>query len=139
MTVLEKDWDATVWGSRRGLAPLFGWDSYHTLRSKGSKAGFPDRVAWQGRVIYVEMKKPGQSPTRVQTEVLTALARAGAEVYVWLPDDFDEAKRVLSRVWYFRAGHLNPYDPGGLCERRDLDSPWTPKSLWTPAGHRYDA
>ena len=37
----ERDWQAWV----EEVARSYGWTTYHTLRSKGSRAGFPDIVA----------------------------------------------------------------------------------------------
>jgi hypothetical protein len=96
--ILEKEWDATLFNSQRGLAPMLGWRlCYHTLRSKGSQSGFPDRVLIRrGRVIFAELKREKGKPTDSQIEWLDALANAGQEVYLWRPSDLEEIGRILS-------------------------------------------
>jgi hypothetical protein len=104
--VLEKDWDATLFNSKKGLAPMLGWSlCYHTLRSKGSQSGFPDRVLVRERVIFAELKREltgkasvdrDRQPTEHQREWLDALAAAGAEVYLWRPGDLDEIAKILA-------------------------------------------
>jgi hypothetical protein len=104
--VLEKDWDHTLFNSQKGLAPMLGWRlCYHTLRSKGSQSGFPDRVLVRERVIFVELKREltgkasvdrDRQPTEHQREWLDGLAKAGAETYLWRPGDLDEIGEILS-------------------------------------------
>lgn len=105
--ILEKEWDATLFNSQKGLAPMLGWRlCYHTLRSKGSQSGFPDRVCVRrGRIIFVELKREltgkasvdrDRQPTEHQREWLDALAVAGAEVYLWRPSDLEEIGQILT-------------------------------------------
>jgi hypothetical protein len=95
--ILEKEWDHTLFNSQKGLAPMLGWKlCYHTLRSKGSQSGFPDRVLVRERVIFVELKREKTGPTPNQVEWLDGLAIAGAEVYVWRPRDLEEIGLILS-------------------------------------------
>jgi hypothetical protein len=95
--ILEKEWDATLFNSQKGLAPMLGWSlAYHTLRSKGSQTGFPDRVLVRDRVIFAELKREKTKPTPSQVEWLDGLAKANAEVYVWRPSDLDEIGEILS-------------------------------------------
>ena len=123
----EKQFDAYVFQpSRRGLAPGLGWATYHTLRSKGSKAGYPDRTCWRERVIFAELKAEKGKPTDLQRETLTGLANAGAEVYLWRPSDLEEIGRVL--------GHRYDFAAATLTRRAEVGPPWTPGSLWLPAG-----
>ena len=141
--ITEKTWDRQLFSRKDGLAPMLGWTlTYHTLRSKGSTSGFPDRVLVRERVIFVELKreltgKPSvdrdRQPTAAQREWLTALARAGAELYVWRPSDLDEIAQILAwRGWFGWGVHGT-----GLNHDGD-DASWLPKSLWLPAGHRND-
>jgi hypothetical protein len=133
--VLEKEWDSMLFkasGSRPGLAPTLGWDlTYHTLRSKGSRAGFPDRVLVRGdRVIFAELKRERRVATPLTAEQrrwLDALAGAGMECYLWRPSDLDEVAQILSKRWRFDGRTL-----------RHLDGPWTPGSLWLPGAGRSD-
>lgn len=128
--ILEKDWDAQLFNTQKGLAPNLGWTlSYHTLRSKGSRSGFPDRVLIRERVIFAELKREKTKPTPEQIVYLDGLAAAGAEVYLWRPSDLDEIGRVLSRrqMW--------------LPEARELVvgfERFKPGSLWMAGQGRYD-
>jgi hypothetical protein len=78
-------------------ARALGYVCYHTFDSRRSQAGFPDIVAvraWVSgppRVVFIELKsrtgrlKPDQYTWR------GALTMAGAEYYLWRPDDwFDD-------------------------------------------------
>lgn len=124
LDLLEKDWDAQLFNSARGLAPNLGWLSYHTLRSKGSRSGFPDRVLVRDRILYAELKRERTKPTDEQVRWLDKLASAGGEVYLWRPSDLDEIGRILSRPWqYLAVGDGNPVLVSGF-ER------WTPDCLW---------
>jgi hypothetical protein len=105
--VLEKEWDKTLFDRQKGLAPMLGWRlCYHTLRSKGSQSGFPDRVLVRERIIFVELKREltgkasvdrDRQPTEHQREWLDGLASAGAEVYLWRPSDLDGIGYLLSQ------------------------------------------
>lgn len=133
----EKEWDYSLFavGNRHAIAPMLGWTSYHTLRSKGSRAGFPDRTLYRDRIIFAELKKCGGKPTDEQVKWLDGLASAGGEVYVWLPTDFDEIGRVLGRRWLRRAAPRRVGDEEItvplLCYGAEE---WTPGSMWVP-GH----
>lgn len=129
----EKEWDYQLFGSQKGLATILGFSSYHVLRSKGSQAGFPDRTLWRERLILVELKREGGKPTETQRTVLTALAKAGAEVYLWTPSDLDEIGRILAMRTVFVRSELG--QPGGLWVE---DGVWTPGCLWCVHGHRVD-
>ena len=86
------------------LATLLGWRVYHTFDSRRSQAGFPDLVLVRDRVIYAEIKRAGQKPRPDQVDWLNALSRAGAEVYVWTWDDYDEIGSILSQRVPQRTG-----------------------------------
>lgn len=118
-SLTEQEWDGQLFRGARSLAVVLGWTSYHTLRSRGSKAGYPDRTVWRDRVIFVELKREGGKPSELQVETLTGLARAGAECYLWRPSDLDEIGQVLGTRPAWR-------------------DEWTPGSLWLPAGCRAD-
>lgn len=60
------------------------------------RAGYPDiHVCWQGRCYWLEVKRPGEGPTKLQQHRLVALrkARAVAEVV----RSVAEAERLLRR------------------------------------------
>lgn len=47
-----------------------------------SNAGVPDRfLAYNGRVVFVEVKRPGGKPRQLQVEVAKRLREAGCHVY----------------------------------------------------------
>ena len=127
--VTEKAWDAQLFNSVRGMATILGWRGYHTLRSQGSKPGFPDRVIWRDRVIFVELKRESGKATEAQAQVLTELAKAGAEVYLWRPSDLDEVGKILATRWrwYYESRSL-----------AGAGSEWRPSSIWMPTGGRWD-
>lgn len=112
----EKEWDAQLFNPKTGLATALGWDLvYHTLRSKGSQPGFPDRVLVRDRVIFTELKTETGKPTDRQQAWLTGLAKAGAEAYLWRPSDLGDVGAVLASRHRIQVG-----------------------SAWLPAGCRAD-
>lgn len=131
--VTEKEWDAQLFNSKKGLATSLGWRLvYHTLRSKGSRPGFPDRVLVRDRVIFAELKTETGKPSDRQHAWLTGLAAAGAEVYLWRPSDLEDVGRILSGRWHKRGLYL----VRGGAYPTTVDEYWTPGSLWLPAGCR---
>lgn len=137
----ESQFDGLLFRSADSVAATTGWRlRYHTYRSRNSEPGFVDRVLVRERVIFVEtkaMETPtrARKPTALQVEWLDGLARAGGEVYLWNPLDFDEAGLVLGRRWAF-----SPWRKDGDCPTlvRDLKD-WTPRSMWIPGVGRADA
>jgi hypothetical protein len=87
------------------LAETFGWSWYHTHDSRRSPAGFPDLVlARDGWLIFAELKRQGQSPTKKQQEWLSALGavnrRTGwVTVAVWHPQDLPRIQTMLRSGW----------------------------------------
>ena len=68
-----------------------GWLFYHTRKSKGSDAGFPDCVCGRGvgQLVVAELKVKKGKTTRAQ-EAWLAFWRTipGARVFVWRPEDW---------------------------------------------------
>jgi len=126
----EKEWDAQLFATRTGLASMLGWTlSYHTLRSKGSASGFPDRVLARERIVFVETKSATGKVSPAQKGWLDGLARAGGECYLWRPADLDEAAQVLGKRWLF--------DPRThSLERKEQFL--LPASVWLPGKGRRD-
>jgi VRR-NUC domain len=90
----EESWLAWVIDyATRAARPA--WRHYHTRRSTGSVAGFPDLTLWRERVVFAELKTERGRVTRDQWAVLDGLRAAGAEVYVWRPSDRPEIERIL--------------------------------------------
>lgn len=132
----EKEWDHQLFGARDGLATTLGWTlRYHTLRSKGSRSGFPDRVIVRERIIFAELKREKTGPTDDQIEWLDKLAAGGGEVYLWRPSDLEEIAKILSSRWE-PAARGERANPTGLWTMRD--GYWQPGSLWMPGQGRHD-
>lgn len=80
------------------FARVTGWTVYHTFDSRRSEPGFPDLVAVhpdQRRIVYAELKSARGYLSTPQRRWLDKLARAGAEIAVWRPADWDEIVAVL--------------------------------------------
>ena len=78
-------------------ANVCGWLVYHTWRSDHSPSGFPDlTLVRAGRLIFAELKSAKGKLTVNQRQWVRALERAGQEVYVWYPQDLDDAIRILN-------------------------------------------
>jgi VRR-NUC domain len=89
----EKQWQRQV----VDLAAQCGWRrTYHTYDSRRSASGWPDLVLVRERVVFAELKREGGKLTAAQREWITALQRAGAETYVWVPSMLDEVAGVLT-------------------------------------------
>lgn len=130
-TLVEKEWDGFLFGAGKGVATSLGWVTYHTLRSKGSAAGFPDRTCWRERLLFAELKTETNKPSERQVAFMTGMAKAGAEVYLWKPSDYGEACNVLGARATFNA-------QAGTLTSPTLGT-WKPRSMWLPGGGRRDA
>jgi hypothetical protein len=126
--MIEKEWDTFLFGANKGVATVLGWQSYHTLRSKGSAPGYPDRTCWRERVIFAELKTEKNAPSGRQVHCLTGLAKAGSEVYLWRPSDYEEVAKILGSRSTFSGGSLTSATLGT----------WTPDCLWTVHARRHD-
>jgi len=76
-----------------GLLRSLGWRAVHYRNSRAAVTqgdrGLPDvTAAGHGRVLYAELKREGEQPTRDQMAWLDALSQGGAECYVWRPSDW---------------------------------------------------
>ena len=130
----ESEWDGQMFRGDKSVAKMLGWRlCYHTLRSKGTQTGFPDRVLVRDRVVFVETKSMKGKPTEDQIDWLNGITRAGGEAYLWRPSDLDEAGRVLSKRWVFLP---RPAEGGRL---HDGETYWVPGSIWVCDRGRYDS
>jgi len=132
--ILEDDWDRQLFRGPKALANMLGWTTYHTLRSRGSRSGYPDRTCVRERILFAELKREKTKPTAEQIEWLDRLARAGGEVYLWRPSDLEEIGLVLGNRWAFIDGALvrgGPVHP-------DLRA-FEPRSAWIHGHGRRDA
>jgi hypothetical protein len=100
---LERDFQSAVIEAARAL----GWTVAHFRPARTGHGwrtpvqadgkGFPDLCLVRDRVLFVELKRDKGKLTREQAAWVTKLRWAGAEVYVWRPDDWEDAVRVLKR------------------------------------------
>lgn len=72
----------------REMAKFRGWLTYHTRRSKGSEAGFPDLVlVRRDRLLWRELKTQTGVVSKDQKAWIRALLMAGQDAGVWRPED----------------------------------------------------
>jgi hypothetical protein len=90
--MLERDFQRDV----LEIAKFYHWHHYHTHDSRRSPKGFPDLVLWRDRVIFAELKASRGRVSQEQTMVMDKLKEAGAEVYLWRPENWVEIGQVLS-------------------------------------------
>jgi len=80
----------------RRVASDYGWLPYHTHNSKRSEPGFPDLVLVRAdRLVFAELKRVKGRISPDQGKWIWALRRAGREVYVWRPVDWDTIHEAL--------------------------------------------
>jgi hypothetical protein len=104
--ISEKEWQDQVvelatmhgwlWAHWRAAMTQHGW---RTPVSGPIGAGFPDRILVHPRrqlVVFVELKRDGQHPTREQRAVHDVLRRSGLRVETWHPADWDKVVETLS-------------------------------------------
>lgn len=87
----ERQWQQQVVALLRTL----GYRCYHTFDSRRSQPGFPDLCAIRDRMLFLELKSEHGKLSDKQRDWITALHRAGAEVYVARPRHFDDLAAVL--------------------------------------------
>lgn len=101
--ITEREWQEQV----TDLAALLGWEWMHLRAARTARGwrtpvsgtigtGFPDLVLSRERLVLVELKSDHGRLSPEQRAVHQALGRAGAEVYVWRPGDWDRIVEVLS-------------------------------------------
>lgn len=89
--MLEKDIEARA----RAWAISEGWLVYKFVSP--ATRSVPDRVFIRdGRVVFIEFKRPGGALTPGQTREIARMRRAGAEVHVCY--SVEEAKVALART-----------------------------------------
>lgn len=70
-----------------------GWLVYKFVSP--SQRGVPDRVFIKdGRIVWVEFKAPGKTPTQLQAQTIRKMQAQGCEVYVC--DNVESAINALS-------------------------------------------
>ena len=92
MKILEKDFQRKI----TDYCDYLHLKWHHETDSRWSKSGFPDLlIAGPGGVVFAELKVGKNKPTDEQYKWLSALTDAGANAYVWWPDDWDDIERIL--------------------------------------------
>jgi hypothetical protein len=102
--VTEADFQSAV----TDLAEVLGWRWVHQRPARtasgwrtavsGSHAkGFPDLVLVRERVVFAELKSTVGRVAPEQAAWIDALRAAGAEAYVWTPNDWAALEAVLRR------------------------------------------
>lgn len=98
MTELEFTREVIKW------AQALGWQVAHfrPAQRKGQwmtamlgNAGYPDLTLVRDRVIFAELKLPGNRPSVAQQRWSIHLANAHAEQYLWHPADLPEIIKIL--------------------------------------------
>ena len=80
------------------LCKLLGIWHYHAYQPKRDNAGWPDLVLIGRRgAIFRELKRDGQQPTAIQSEIGLRMQRAGLDWAVWRPVDL-RAGAVMSEL-----------------------------------------
>lgn len=79
----------------RWVGGLKDWNAWKF--SPDGTRGLPDRIILgpNATIFFIEFKRPGEKPTRLQDYIHTLLRNLGFDVYVC--DEVDEAKKILRR------------------------------------------
>jgi hypothetical protein len=98
--VLPKQTERSFQAQVVKLAELLGWRVYHTLRSEGSAAGFPDLVLVRARhpkprVLFIEIKAQRTPVTDDQKAWLLELRACGQEAYLFRPSSWSAVEKLL--------------------------------------------
>ncbi len=96
MSLSERDFMAQV----LDLATLYGWLVYHTYDSRRCQPGYPDLSLCHpiaGEYLLAELKTDRGRLRPTQRVWIEALRKAGIEIWVWRPRDFDAIVKRLSR------------------------------------------
>jgi hypothetical protein len=89
------------------VAHQFGWLIVHflpgqapngrpTTRYLGDGKGYFDITAIRERIVFAELKIPPNTATTEQKIWAQQAIRAGAEVYLWKPADYDDIVKVFA-------------------------------------------
>lgn len=90
------------------LGHLFGWHIAHFTQAqirpgvcvtpaKADGKGFPDLVMVRERIVYAELKMPGNDLSPEQSKWQAKILGAGGEFYVWRPADLDSIHHILQQ------------------------------------------
>lgn len=72
---------------------------YHVTDSRKDKAGFPDLViVGKTGVAFAELKSTSGKVSTAQMDWNQRLQLAGAEAYIWRPEDWPTVQKILKRL-----------------------------------------
>jgi hypothetical protein len=77
------------------IAEPNGWTTWHDRSKKKNKRGFLDLFCVRERVVFLELKRKDKRVRPEQQTMIDALTKAGAEVYVFGPQDWRQIEEVL--------------------------------------------
>lgn len=81
------------------LCDWLGLRWYHSHDSRRDPAGFPDLViVGPGGVVFAELKSQKGRVRPEQFAWKDDLDRAGANAYIWRPDDWSQIQRTLKSL-----------------------------------------
>lgn len=80
---------------RPGMNQRGAWS---TAMSGTYAKGFPDLVLVRDRVVFAELKSAKGKQTEEQAVWGAAILIAGAEYYLWRPQDFERIRTILSKA-----------------------------------------
>lgn len=89
------------------VAKRFGWLAVHFATARGPAGehrtpylgdgkGYFDITAIRERVVFAELKIPPNKPTTEQMVWARTAVAAGEEVYLWVPDDYDDIVKTFA-------------------------------------------
>lgn len=71
-------------------ARVFGWKVFHVFDSRRSPEGFPDLVlVRKQKLMFAELKSEKGKLTKDQEDWIRQLIKAGTEVHIWRPHNWD--------------------------------------------------
>ncbi len=81
------------------LAAMYGWLCYHTYDSRRCAPGYPDLALAHpsGQYLLAELKSQHGRLRPAQRVWIDALCKAGVEVHIWRPRDWDSIVERLTR------------------------------------------
>lgn len=91
--ISEKDFQKKVIQT----ATQLGWKVYFTLDSRRSPAGYPDLTLVRDRVIFAELKTQKGRIKKEQKIWGQALLDAGANYFLWRPNDVEDIIKELTK------------------------------------------